>query len=177
MQQQYVKPLVLILRHIHPNPITPQLKMHPRILHVSNTIQSQMRVAFLQQHRPHSDPVLLGSGGSCVGTREWEIEFADVVDETGDGKHVEGTERAFGPRTLWVVVVAVDGEDGDTDVEVTVFVIDGGKTKRSCQVSQTWSLGKIIALTSNRLPFHHLGRSRAPFLRAWCPSYILAGGP
>jgi hypothetical protein len=33
--------------------------------------------------------------------------------------------KAYRTGPLGIVVVAVDGEDGDTDVEVEVFIVDG----------------------------------------------------
>lgn len=40
----------------------------------------------------------------------------------GDG--VKGTHRAY---ALWIIVVAVDGEDGYADIVVRVFVVDRWK--------------------------------------------------
>lgn len=122
MQQQDVEPVIFVLRHVHPHPIAPQLEVHPCILHIPDPIQPKVRVPFSQQYRLNGDAVWFGGVGICI--REREVDFADIVDETRDGEHVEGTERALGACTLWIVVVTVNGEDRDTDVEVGVLVVD-----------------------------------------------------
>ena len=38
---------------------------------------------------------------------------------------VDGRRTAYRTGALWVIVVAVDGEDRDGNVEVGVFIVDG----------------------------------------------------
>ena len=83
MQKQNIEPLILILRHEHPNPITPQLEMHPLVLDISHSVECQTGVAFPEEDRFDCD-----SGILSFGIVYREIEFTHVVDEAGDGEHV-----------------------------------------------------------------------------------------
>lgn len=41
MQQQNVKPVLLVSRHVHSHSITPQLKMHPGIFDIADAVQAK----------------------------------------------------------------------------------------------------------------------------------------
>lgn len=41
MQQQNVKPILLVSGHIHPHSIAPQLKMHPGIFDIADAVQAK----------------------------------------------------------------------------------------------------------------------------------------
>ena len=85
MNEKYIKPLLLILRHIHLHPVTPQLNVHPRILHVPDAIQRKTRVA---------PPYTYGSDcDACIfGILSGKGDFTYVIDEARYGEEVQGTE-------------------------------------------------------------------------------------
>ena len=47
--------------------------------------------------------------------------FAKVVDETTAGKNVHSREVL---RASWVIMIAMDGENGDADVQIWILEID-----------------------------------------------------
>jgi len=80
VQKQHVEPLVLVLWHEHPHAVTPQLKVHPLVLHVPNPVHTKVGAPFAKENRSHCDT-------SCRSfrVRDWEIDFAHVVEESGHG--------------------------------------------------------------------------------------------
>jgi hypothetical protein len=113
VQQKNIEPSLFIPRHKHPNPITPQLKMHTRVFHISDAVHPKVGRALAKENRPDGDPRCW-----CLSIGEWEINFAHVVEETRDGEYVKGAEGTLGACALGVVVVPMDGEDRDADVEI-----------------------------------------------------------
>lgn len=139
MNAQDVEPIILtLLRPIHPNAIRSQLVMHALILDVAHAVERDFGITLLQQHRPDTDAYvretagvrsLLAGFGRNVVVRG-KLDFAKVVDEARDGEDIQSGQGSLGADALRVVMVAVDGEDGDADVEVGVFVVDGGEAGR-----------------------------------------------
>lgn len=53
-----------------------------------------------------------------------QLNLAEIVECPRYREHVEGAESTLWSRALRVVMVAVDGEDGNGDIQVGVFIVD-----------------------------------------------------
>lgn len=60
VQEQDVKPFVLVAGHIHPHSVATQFEMHALILDVSDSIQAQKCGSFSQKHGPDGNTCGLG---------------------------------------------------------------------------------------------------------------------
>ena len=90
MQKQNIEPVILVLGHEHPHAVAPELKVHARILDVTDTIQTELRVALAEENWLHGYTSALR-----FGVTDGKVNLAHVVHEAGDGEHVESTEGAF----------------------------------------------------------------------------------
>src|SRR5688500_13585840 len=90
MQQQNIKPIVLVPWHVHPDAITPELKMHALVLDIADAVESKVGVTFAKEDGADCDAGCWG-----VGVGEREVDFAHVVEETRDGEDVERAEGAL----------------------------------------------------------------------------------
>ena len=90
MEKQDVKPVVLVLRHVHADAITAKLEMHALVLDVSNAIKTQSGISFPKENRPDGD-----AGVLRLGVVQWQVDLAHIVDQTRNGEHVERAECAF----------------------------------------------------------------------------------
>ena len=50
VDEKYVEPIILILRHVHSDSVAPQLEMHSRVFDVAHAIQSQVSGTFTKQY-------------------------------------------------------------------------------------------------------------------------------
>ena len=109
-------------------------------------------------------------GRSLIGD---EINFAKVVKDAGDGEDVECAEctllqsviskilwRSHGVGThrscpLRIVVISVDGECGDGDVEVRIFVVDRGEAFHTFS-ERHWRKQRLLEHHTSK--HHILGR-------------------
>ena len=90
MQEQYVKPVILVSRHEHAHSIASQFEMHALVLDIANPIQSKLRVALFEEHRFHSNTSALRFRLACG-----QIDLPHVIDQTGYGQHIESTKSTF----------------------------------------------------------------------------------
>ena len=76
MDQQNIKPLVPVPRHVHPYAVTPKLEMHALVFDIANAVKSEVGCALTKEDRTDSYACALRFG---FGVRDWEVEFAHVV--------------------------------------------------------------------------------------------------
>lgn len=143
-----VEPVVRVLGGtVQVDPPIGQLEHEPVVANIAHPVQRQLRLSLLQQDWFHLQAVF--ERFFVVRGLAGEFHPAEIVDQAGRGQDVEGAEGAFLPgrcsrlksvkrpplsmaengpshRTdaLRVVVVAVNRKDGQSDIDVFVFVID-----------------------------------------------------
>lgn len=88
MNQDAVEPLVPSLRRLQQShsPV-PHLRVQPRVLDVSDSVESELGGSLLEQDRGDVETLLLLVLGSFVVGGE--VGFAKVVDETSDGEEID----------------------------------------------------------------------------------------
>ena len=127
MDEEEVEPLVHVFGGPeHADPILAHLGMEAFVPDVADAVHCEFGLALAEQDGLDLDPAL---ARLLVRRRvPGELLPPKVVDEPARRQHVERAEGTLGSGPLRVVVVPVDAEDGERDVVVDVFVVDGRET-------------------------------------------------
>ena len=108
VQRQDGEPLVALLdRTRHLDVLALEAAREPLVAHVADAVQRELRRTFADQHRRERDLLKVARAPK-------------VVDQVGRRENVERGKAAVAGR---VVVVAMDGEDGQLHVVVRVFEV------------------------------------------------------
>ena len=84
MQEQHIEPFLFVPGHEHAYSIASKFEMHSLVLDIPDAIQAESSRPLSQKHWAYSN-----SGGWRIRVGHWQVDFAHVIDETGDGQDIE----------------------------------------------------------------------------------------
>lgn len=76
MDDENVEPVILVSRHEHSDPITPQLKVHSLVFDITHAVHTQLGGALSQKDWFYCDTSILG-----FLVIEGQIELAHVINQ------------------------------------------------------------------------------------------------
>ena len=155
MDEEQVEPLVHVLRRPkHADPVLAHLGMEALVPDVAHAVHCELCLALAEQDGFHLDPAL---ARLLVRRRvPRQLLPPKVVDEPARRQHVERAEGTLGSGPLRVVVVPVDAEDGERDVVVDVFVVDGREAEEGKEKGYTSRLSMEYSTALGRMPIARL---------------------